>query len=112
MDPAPIYSKYDDELIYKNGKVLFKDSTSKHAIKAYFLQEAFYKQIEGDKQIIEFMIEEFKKCNIYHLKTESEKQEIIKFLKDNSNIPEILEDEDDDYYEDDEEIDDSIIVIR
>ena len=100
-DPAPIDLKYYEEFDYAGNEVVFKPTASNYALKAHFLQKAIYNHIKGDKQIINFMIEEFKKCNIYNLKNELEKKEIIKFLKDNSNIEEILADDDEDEDSDD-----------
>ena len=58
-DPAPIYSKYDDEFTFENG-IHLKPTASNYAIKAYLLQEAIYKRVKGDNQIINYMIKEFK----------------------------------------------------
>ncbi len=111
MDLAPIYLKYEDDFEYKDsGEILFKPTASNYAIKAYFLQESIYKQIKGDNAIINFMIDEFKKSNIYVLKSEAERKAIIKFLKDNSNIEEILREEDDEEDDEDSDYDDVIVI--
>lgn len=99
-DYAPIYAKYVKEYDFTHNGIKFKKTTSDYAIKAYLLEDVLFYNIKDDKKCLEMMLNKLKETNFYEIKNDVEINEFMKFLKDNSNLQEILisiDDEEDDF---------------
>lgn len=94
-DYAPIYTKYVKEYDFTNDGVKFKKTTSDYAIKAYLLEDVLFYNVKDDEKCIEMMLNKLKETNFYEIKNDAEINEFMEFLKDNSNLQEILKSEDD-----------------
>lgn len=89
----PIFEKYDKEydFNFQEGFIL-KNTTSKEAIKALLIFKTTDNDILNYKDILgHHLVSEFKKTDCYKSKTEAERQEIIDYLLDSSNIEEFEE---------------------
>ena len=88
---SPIIQFRDDfELDKETNTLKLKPTASKEAIQ-FHLRYPITKEENGDvvynpAKLSALMIEEFKKLDLYQLKTEEERQEIEQYLKDNPDI--------------------------
>ena len=85
--PSFAKEKYEDEFELTQTEVIMKPNISKEAVLEFLNERAessLSKEEFSDPEIVSnFMIEEFKKSNCYNQKSEQNKNEIIKFLKEN-----------------------------
>lgn len=88
--PPEIEFKNDFDLDEETNELKLKSTASKEAIQ-FHLRYSITKETHGDiiynpYKLSDLMIEEFKKLDLYQLKTEEERQEIEQYLKDHPDI--------------------------
>lgn len=97
-DRIPAFVQYLDEFDTSSDTIKMKPTISKEAIQAYFREEADSLEdksiLEDAEKLSDFMIQKFKESEIYPLKSKTEQEEIIEYLKNNPDIKEKIYDED------------------
>lgn len=89
FDRMPVYTKekYENQFEFTGTEVLMKPNISKEAVQEFLCDKARFtltgEDFSNPDKVSTFMINEFKASKCYNKKSETDRNEIINYLKEN-----------------------------